>query len=122
MVDLAYVDRVYSSGAAPLTVRGYDVERQMDWNLLELEFDEPDTVQARLTNGKHEILLLAELTLNGRQAVLRKLHIEGAGANTMGLGALRRLMKWAKKHLDVDHLRIEGATRTSGASPGRDPH
>jgi hypothetical protein len=31
------------------------------------------------------------------------------------------LALWVKDSLDVDELRIEGATRATGASPGRKP-
>jgi hypothetical protein len=93
----------------------------MIWQVIEYDYGGTDTVQVRLSDGNQEISILANVELVGRHAILRGLHIQGAGANTMGNGALRRLIKWAKEFLDVDHLRIEGATRTSGAAPGRDP-
>ena len=93
----------------------------MTWQVVEYDFGGTDTVQIRLSNGTQDILILADVAFDGRHAVLSGLHIQGAGANTMGHGALRRLIGWAKEFLNVDHLRIEGATRTSGAAPGRNP-
>jgi hypothetical protein len=77
---------------------------------LDYDFGDPDTDRDR-----------ADMELTHRRAVLRGLHILGAGPNTMGQGALRRLMQWAKEQRDVDELRIEGATRTSGVHPGQIP-
>jgi hypothetical protein len=104
---------------------------------VDVEFDNPATVYVRLTNGRDEVEIVADVELDRRCAVLRGLHILGAGPNAMGperdgartrwgpnamgAGALRGLMRWAKEQLDVDELRIEGATRTSGARPGRVP-
>lgn len=93
----------------------------MTWRVVDYEFDRSETVYVRLHDGRKEIELLAELELDGRRAIVRGLHVLGGGANTMGVGELRRLLVWAKGYLDVDHLRIEGATRTSGAGPGRLP-
>ena len=91
------------------------------WRTLEYDFGGTDTVLVKLTDGAHVIDVLADVEFAGRTAVLRGLHILGGGANTLGPNALRELINWAKVQLDVDHLRIEGATRTSGAGPGRVP-
>jgi len=92
------------------------------WRTLpECDFGGTVTVLVRLTNGVHVIEVLTDVEFVGRTAVLRGLHILGGGANTLGPKALRELITWAKVQLDVDQLRIEGATRTSGAGPGRIP-
>jgi hypothetical protein len=92
------------------------------WRALEYDFGGTDTVLATLTDGIRIVQVLTDVELLGRTALLRRLHIEGAGRNTLGPRALRELINWAKVQLDVDQLRIEGATRTSGAGPGRVPH
>jgi len=46
--------------------------------------------------------------LDGRLAVLRRLDIQGAGPNTIGVAGLRGLAQWALELLDVNELRIEG--------------
>ncbi len=93
----------------------------MTWRTLGYEIDGTDTVLVTLTDGGRRVQVLADVELIGRTAVLRRLHIQGSGRNTLGLGTLRKLAEWAKVQLDVDQLRIEGATRTSGAAPGRVP-
>jgi hypothetical protein len=91
------------------------------WRTLEYEFDVPDTVSVTLTDGVHVVEILTNVEFVGRIAVLRGLHIQGSGRNTLGPRVLRELINWAKVQLDVEQLRIEGATRTSGAGPGRVP-
>jgi hypothetical protein len=91
------------------------------WRAFELEFGGADTVLATLSDGVQLIQVLVDVELVGRTAVLRGLHIDGGGRNTLGQRALRELVNWTKVQLDVDELRIEGATRTSGAGPGRIP-
>jgi hypothetical protein len=91
------------------------------WRALEYDFGGADTVLVTLTDGIQVVQVLTAVEFAGRTAMLRRLHIEGAGRNTLGPRALRELINWAKVQLDVDQLRIEGATRTSGADPGRVP-
>jgi hypothetical protein len=91
------------------------------WRTIEFDFGGTDTVLVTLTDGVQVIQVLTEVTLIGRTAVLHRLHILGGGRNTLGQRALRELINWAKVQLDVDQIRIEGATRTSGAGPGRIP-
>jgi hypothetical protein len=93
----------------------------MSWRVLEFDFGGTDTVLAILVDGNHRIEVMADVELHRTRAVLRGLHIQGGGANSLGLAALRGLISWAKDYLDVDELRIEGAVRTSGASPGPIP-
>lgn len=91
------------------------------WRTLEFDFGGTDTVLVTLTDGVAVVQVLTDVEFIGRTAVLRRLHILGSGRNTLGPAALRGLINWAKVQLDVEKLRIEGATRTSGAGPGRIP-
>jgi hypothetical protein len=93
----------------------------MDWLGLDYEFDQLGTIYVRLVSGPQQIEIVADIEVGQRRVVLRRLHVSGAGPNTMGPAVLRRLMRWAKVRLDVDELRIEGAARTSGVNPGRFP-
>jgi hypothetical protein len=56
-----------------------------------------------------------------RARSLRQLHVQGPGANAIGPGNLRSLAEVVMERLDFDALEIEGALRTTGASPGRRP-
>ena len=92
----------------------------MNWSVLELEL-ERDTAAVRFSNGLIEIEVYCDVRELGlRRAVLVGVHVQGPGPNQVG-PKIRSLAKWVKALLDVDELRIEGATRTSGAGPGRDP-
>ncbi len=85
------------------------------------EITPDDLIGACLTDGRHEIKLLAYLRIDGHVARIAELHVQGAGAHSLGIGGIRGLARWTMEVLDVDELRIEGAARTSGAGPGRHP-
>ena len=89
--------------------------------LLQLDIEEFDIVFANILLGKTELLAMAEAEFGGFDLTLRNLHIQGPGGNSVGSRYLRRLAQWTMDLVDVDELRIEGATRTSGANPGRRP-
>ena len=90
------------------------------WAVSSVEFDGA-TVLARLTDGEVEIQVLADVVVLTRsEAVLSGLHVQGPAPNSVG-PRIRSVAYWLKEYLDVRRLRIEGATRTSGAGPGRDP-
>lgn len=91
----------------------------MCWRVLELDVGE-DVFLVRLGDGTIEIEVCADIQLEGRRALFRHLHVYGPGPNCVG-PRLRSLALWVKDSLDVDELRIEGATRATGASPGRKP-
>nr|WP_294508970.1 hypothetical protein [uncultured Rhodopila sp.] len=93
----------------------------MDWLVLDNEFDQPGRIYVRLANWPQQIDIVADIEAGQRRIVLHRLHVSGAGPNSMGPPALRRLLRWAKAQLDVDELRIEGSARKAGANPGRFP-
>ena len=97
------------------------LEANVAWTVADFDFGGTDTVFVQLSDGQRTLEILADIELGPRHAVLRGLHIQGAGPNTVGPRELLRLIRWAKEWLDVDELRIEGASRTSGAGPGRLP-
>ena len=80
----------------------------MAWHVLDFDFGGTDTVLVVLVDGNRRIEVMADVELYRRSAVLRGLHIQGAGPNTLGVVALRGLIAWAKEYLDV---RIEGALK-----------
>jgi hypothetical protein len=91
------------------------------WELLSLEASIGDVFGLRFCLGNRVIEILADVRVDGRVAILSGVHFQGAGPNTIGGGQLKALAKWAKEALDVDELRVEGATRTTGANPGHAP-
>lgn len=92
----------------------------MRWHVVELEMESNYCI-ALLGNGKYEIKAGFFAEVEGRWACLRRMDIQGSGANSLGLAALHELAQLVMELLDVDELRIEGSTRTSGAGPGRKP-
>jgi hypothetical protein len=93
----------------------------MRWRIVELEITSEDLVLATVANNRFTITFLAHLWTHDRVAVLTDMHIQGAGANTMGNAALIGLAHAFMEAIDVDHLAVEGATRTTGSGPGRRP-
>ena len=85
------------------------------------EITPDDLIGACLTDGRHEIKLLAYVRIDGPVACIAELHVQGAGAHSLGIGGIRGLARWTMEVLGVNELRIEGAARTSGAGPGRRP-
>jgi hypothetical protein len=93
----------------------------MIWSVGTLLLEPGDYCIALLSNGAIEVEWLFRLELLGRTAVFQGLHVDGPGPNAMGWPALRGLAQQVMEKLDVDILRVEGAPRTTGASPGRRP-
>ncbi|MGE0151413.1 MAG: hypothetical protein AB7R90_02265 [Reyranellaceae bacterium] len=69
----------------------------------------------------HLLQIWAEVTLEGRTAILRQFAIYSRDTKPYALGAARllRLAQAAMEEFDVDSIRIEEARRTSGANPNR---
>ena len=96
-------------------------EARIMWKVTESEISPEDVVYARISDGMREIEIMANAHWAGRVLTLRECHVQGAGRNRLGIAALRQIAAWVRECLDVDELRIEGATRTTGAGPGRRP-
>ncbi len=80
-----------------------------------------DFIIAEISDAVRCWQIAATIDFVGNTAKLRGFHIQGPGPNTTGKAELRALASWLKGELNVDERRIEGATRTSGANPGRRP-
>jgi hypothetical protein len=91
------------------------------WRVVDFELAEGDVVLSTFKRDGNALEIVADVELHARNAILAHLHIRGAGPNTLGSRALRALVRDVMDWLDVDELRIEGATRTCGAGPGHDP-
>jgi hypothetical protein len=91
------------------------------WVLTDLAVDDQDIVTARFARGADVVEILAVVVLEGGVGTLHGLHVQGNGANSLGVRGLLELIGWAKGYFDVGKVRIAGAARTSGAGPGRTP-
>jgi hypothetical protein len=99
----------------------------MRWQPADITFEvvveETDHPVATVSFGTPagEIKIMAELEEQGRTLRLIGLHIQGAVANAIGVANLRVLADAVMEKMDYDAIEIEGAVRTTGASPGRRP-
>ena len=57
----------------------------MAWRVVEFDFGGTDTVLVVLANGNQRIIVLADVELHRKQAVLHGLHIQGEGRTLLGL-------------------------------------
>ena len=81
----------------------------MPWVIVDATV-EGDCFIVLFSNGLFTIEAAAEIAfLAGRMAVLRGLHLQGPGPNTVGPTVLYSLVGWVKAELGVEQLRIEGA-------------
>jgi hypothetical protein len=87
------------------------------------ELSERAIATAKVETSVGVLMVMAEVLLDGRQLVLRGLHIHGetVGVNELGIAGLRRVVRELMEELDVDEIVIRGSVRTTGSSPGRAP-
>jgi hypothetical protein len=91
---------------------------------VQIEFDDQTddpVVTMRFTMLSGNMLVMANLSVEGRTLVLTGLHIQASQVNRIGPANLRRLAELVMERMDYDELRIEGASRTTGANPGHRP-
>lgn len=84
--------------------------------------DDP-VVTAEIKTPDGTIWVMADLSIEGRVMTLRQVHIHGHDVGSRAYGAIR--LRWLAQAVmevvDVDLTVVEGASRTSGANPGRRP-
>jgi hypothetical protein len=85
----------------------------------DLTSDPVVTIVAHTPDGR--LRFMAEPEMLGSTLVLRRVHLQDARANAVGVGNLKRLARLAMERMDLDGLVVEGAVRTTGANPGRRP-
>jgi hypothetical protein len=78
---------------------------------------------ARIETSVGILVVMAEVLVDGRRLILHGLHLHGenVGANELGVGGLRRVVREVMEELNVDEIVIGGSVRTTGAGPGRAP-
>jgi nucleotide-binding universal stress UspA family protein len=89
--------------------------------VLEDEFSAGAVVTARIRLPVGEIEVMAEIERFDRELVLEGVHIQGQnlGPNRLGWARLQQIARAVAEKADVDTIVVKGATRTSGALPGR---
>jgi hypothetical protein len=91
--------------------------------IIEILDAQSNVVLARIEMVEVTLSVLAEVAITGRSLILGGLHIQGENVepNEVGIRDLRRVVQEVMEDLDVDHIIVEGATRSTGAGPGRTP-
>ena len=90
------------------------------FTILDDATDDP-IVTAVVETPAGQLLMMAECHVEGRTLRVRRLHVQGEGANSVGAGNLRAIADIVMEGMDFDALEVEGALRTTGATPGRRP-
>ena len=93
---------------------------QGSWSIAAYEI-EGDTVVVDLECQGRTISIAADIAFEGTVVWITGGHISGTGPNQAGGRLLMSLVRWATDFFDVEEIRIAGATRTTGARPGRVP-
>ncbi|MDO8942052.1 MAG: hypothetical protein Q7U75_02655 [Desulfobacterales bacterium] len=93
------------------------------WEIVESDFEHSSfIVGLKCSSLGLELSVAGDYHVVDQVAIVEGLHVQGVGSNIMGQRHLMSLIRWAVNYLDVDEIRIAGATRTSGANPGRLPY
>ena len=100
----------------------------MRWTRADISFellvDETDhpVVTFDIATPLGMLRLMGEVTVDTDAGlVLSGCHIEGPGANRVGIGHLRMIATIALEETGYEWIEIQGADRTTGANPGRRP-
>lgn len=97
-----------------ISVQRWDIEGDdAEGYVITFEFETPDGL----------IRIMADAEDDERRSILYLLnaHIEGPGANRAGISNLRMLAALVLERSGYGTVKVEGATRTTGANPGRKP-
>jgi hypothetical protein len=83
---------------------------------------EGDIITIRVDTPAGQVRVMGDIDIVGRVLIVRRAHIHSEqGANAVGVANLRVIAEVVLERMDCDEARIEGATRTTGASPGHRP-
>jgi hypothetical protein len=90
---------------------------------VEIEIVDEDgaAIEAVVRVADIELSVITNVRMDHNTLVLYDFHIEGAGANTLGMTMIRRIVSRVMEREDVEYIEIRGFRRTTGANPGRVP-
>lgn len=84
-----------------------------------------DVIHIAVKTAKGEVEVVAHVAKEGNRLVLKKVHVQGSGANSLGVRELRQLEREFAQEIGkregVKEVIIEGGKRESGANPGKIP-
>ncbi len=109
----------------PLSARPVHVAAVWELSDIRVDLDPAQTehpiITIEIETPAGLLLLMAAISRRSRSLTLSGLNMEGAVANTIGVANLLRLARLIMEGVDTDEIVVEGAVRTSGATPGRTP-
>ncbi len=70
--------------------------------------DTGDYVDVTFRSGELWIQFFGSLIFDGRRAVFNGVHVQGPGANQIGIRRLMQLRDFVKDLIDVDELKLAG--------------
>jgi len=79
------------------------------------------TVSMTIETANGPVEVVAEISVSSEAVTLTNAHIQGAGANSIGPGAVRSIARDIGRAFGVRNVTVNGGMRTSGANPGRFP-
>jgi hypothetical protein len=99
------------------------------WTLGDINFDDIDydatdhpVVTIKIATPVGLIEVMAEIAVDARSLRLQRLHVQSAvEPNAIGHANWRLVAAMVMERMDYDEIIVEGAVRTTGASPGRRP-
>jgi hypothetical protein len=99
------------------------------WTSHDIRFDDIDydatehpVVTIRIVTPVGLIEVMAEVAVDGHSLRLQRLHVQSAvEPNEIGHANWRLVAAMVMERMDYDEIIVEGAVRTTGASPGRRP-
>lgn len=89
-----------------------------DFDVRLLEVDQGVIEGQILVSGAVVAAFMCNVAVTGRVASISRLHLDGAGPNTLGARRLQRTMVWLMDALEVDEIVVEGGLRVTGAAKG----
>lgn len=96
------------------------VRDQLSFEVVDDDTDDP-VVTIEITTPAGVIKIMAEAEEHGPSLVLRGVHVQADALHSVGVVNLRQIARIVLERLDYDEIIVEGAARTTGASPGRKP-
>ena len=93
---------------------------QLSFEIVTDETDDP-VVTIAISTPAGVLKVMAEVEERGTVLLLKGTHVQADAVNKIGISNLRLIALVVLERLGYDAIEIEGALRTTGASPGRNP-
>lgn len=82
---------------------------------------EGDVITVSVSTPVGVLRMIGLIEIEGRTLLVSGFHMQGASPGSVGIANLRLIGAAILERIDCDEGRVEGAVRTTGASPGHRP-